>query len=97
MTACSGKESAGQPSDGALPDGQYRVEVELTGGSGRATVESPALLAVQDGALTASVVSVSYTHLDVYKRQEVPSLRTSLPSPDWAGMCSLPFKTGIIL
>ena len=67
MTACSEKESAGQPSDGALPDGQYRVEVELTGGSGRATVESPALLAVQDGALTASVVwsSDSYDYMVV--------------------------------
>ena len=67
MTACSGKESAGQPSDGALPDGQYRVEVELTGGSGRATVESPALLAAQDGALTASVVwsSDSYDYMVV--------------------------------
>lgn len=67
MTACSGKEPASQPSDGTLADGEYRVEVELTGGSGRATVESPALLTVRDGSLTASVVwsSDSYDYMVV--------------------------------
>ena len=67
MTACSRKETAAQPSDGVLADGTYQVEVELTGGSGRATVGSPALLTVRDGSLTASVVwsSSSYDYMVV--------------------------------
>ena len=31
-----------------LPDGEYEIEVQLTGGSGRASVTSPAILQVQD-------------------------------------------------
>ena len=31
-----------------LPDGEYEIEVQLTGGSGRASVISPAILQVQD-------------------------------------------------
>lgn len=30
-----------------LPDGEYEIEVQLTGGSGRASVTSPAILQVQ--------------------------------------------------
>ena len=37
-------------------DGSYTVEVALEGGSGRATVESPAQLTVQDGKATATIV-----------------------------------------
>lgn len=37
-------------------DGRYTVEVALSGGSGRATVESPARLTVADGAATATVI-----------------------------------------
>lgn len=41
----------------SLPeDGQYMVEVALSGGSGRATIESPAKLIVTGGAATATVV-----------------------------------------
>ena len=29
-----------------LPDGEYEIEVQLTGGSGRASVTSPAILQV---------------------------------------------------
>jgi hypothetical protein len=39
-----------------LKDGQYRIEVTLSGGSGRAKVESPAKLTVADGAATAVVI-----------------------------------------
>ncbi|MDX9871153.1 MAG: hypothetical protein RBT41_01885 [Clostridia bacterium] len=37
-------------------DGRYRIEVTLTGGSGRATVESPAQLTVADGQATAVLI-----------------------------------------
>jgi hypothetical protein len=38
------------------PDGQYTIAVTLSGGSGRATVESPVELTVEDGAMTAVIV-----------------------------------------
>ena len=37
-------------------DGSYTCAVTLEGGSGRATVESPAALTVADGAMTATIV-----------------------------------------
>lgn len=40
----------------ALEDGEYWVDVRLEGGSGRASVESPARLTVADGAVTATIV-----------------------------------------
>ena len=49
LSACAGK--GGMPGDGA-----YFIETTLSGGSGRASVESPAALAVQDGRATATVV-----------------------------------------
>lgn len=38
-----------------LEDGEYAIEVELSGGSGRAAVSSPADLIVQDGAAYAVI------------------------------------------
>lgn len=38
------------------PDGVYRAEVTLSGGSGRASVESPAELRVQDGKMSAVLI-----------------------------------------
>ena len=40
----------------SLEDGEYTVDVKLEGGSGRASVSSPAKLAVKDGAATAEIV-----------------------------------------
>lgn len=50
-----------------LADGSYTVEVALEGGSGRATVESPAQLTVQDGKATATIVwsSSNYDYMKV--------------------------------
>ena len=50
-----------------LQDGTYTVEVTLTGGSGRATVSSPAELVVADGAVTATLVwsSPNYDYMKV--------------------------------
>ena len=39
-----------------LADGEYTCEVTLTGGSGKASIQSPAKLAVKDGAITATIV-----------------------------------------
>ena len=49
----SSKESA---ADLELEDGSYEVEVSLEGGSGKATVESPAELEVQDGEAVARII-----------------------------------------
>ena len=39
-----------------LEDGTYSVNVELSGGTGRATVDSPATVTVTDGQATATIV-----------------------------------------
>ncbi len=43
------------PESLGLADGEYRVDVELGGGSGRAGVESPATLHVENGQVTATI------------------------------------------
>ncbi|MBR3003624.1 MAG: iron transporter [Lachnospiraceae bacterium] len=40
----------------SLTDGEYTIEVTLTGGSGKASVNSPAKLFVENGELTAEIV-----------------------------------------
>ena len=42
--------------DGTLRDGNYTIEVTLSGGSGRASVASPAEMTVVDGAMTARII-----------------------------------------
>ena len=48
-------------------DGEYSVNVTLEGGSGRATVDSPAVLTVADGKMTATIVwsSPNYDYMIV--------------------------------
>ena len=48
-------------------DGEYSVNVTLEGGSGRATVESPAALTVADGKMTAKITwsSPNYDYMIV--------------------------------
>ena len=50
-----------------LADGTYRIDVALGGGSGRTSVESPALLTVKDGRMTARIVfsSPNYDYMKV--------------------------------
>lgn len=62
------------PESLALADGSYSVEVSLSGGSGRASVKSPALLEVQDGAATAQIVwsSSNYDYMIVDGQQLLP-------------------------
>ena len=50
-----------------LEDGRYTVAVTLEGGSGRAGVESPAVLAVADGKVFATIIwsSANYDYMKV--------------------------------
>ncbi len=50
-----------------LEDGEYLVDVRLEGGSGRASVDSPAKLSVQDGLASATIVfgSGNYDYMKV--------------------------------
>lgn len=47
---------APQPAAVGLPDGEYSVEVNLAGGSGRASVSSPTLLIVREGRAWARLL-----------------------------------------
>lgn len=42
--------------DLGLEEGEYQIEVELSGGSGRTAVESPVALTVKDGVCTARII-----------------------------------------
>lgn len=55
------------PEELALADGTYQVDVALEGGSGRASVESPAQIMVKNGAVTATIVwsSSNYDYMKV--------------------------------
>lgn len=50
------EELSGGSADSGLEDGVYRIDVTLTGGSGRAGVASPALMTVTDGRAEARIV-----------------------------------------
>ena len=59
----------------ALADGTYTCEVTLEGGSGRATVESPAALTVENGKMTATIVwsSPNYDYMIVDGEKYLPT------------------------
>ena len=56
-------------------DGTYTAAVVLEGGSGRATVESPAALTVADGKMTATIVwsSTNYDYMIVDGEKYLPT------------------------
>ena len=56
-------------------DGEYTCNVTLEGGSGRATVESPAALTVADGRMTATIVwsSPNYDYMLVDGEKYLPT------------------------
>ena len=56
-------------------DGSYTCEVTLEGGSGRATVDSPAALTVADGKMTATIVwsSPNYDYMIVDGEEYLPT------------------------
>ena len=56
-TAASSSSTSGASAAGsALADGEYDIDVMLEGGSGRASIASPAKLVVANGAMTLTVV-----------------------------------------
>ncbi len=57
-----------------LADGQYTVETELGGGSGRASVESPAALRIEGGAAYVTIVfsSPNYDYMKVGEEKYEP-------------------------
>lgn len=57
-------------------DGSYQIEVTLTGGTGRAWVESPAALRVEQGAMTAALVwsSPNYDYMLVDGERYEPEI-----------------------
>ena len=63
-----------QAGTAAPADGTYTCEVTLEGGSGRATVESPAALTVADGKMTATIVwsSPNYDYMLVDGEKYLP-------------------------
>ena len=58
-------------------DGTYTVEVTLAGGSGKASVESPATLVAKDGAATATIVwsSANYDYMIVDGVKYTPQIK----------------------
>ncbi len=68
--------NAVQQAGTAVPaDGTYTCEVTLEGGSGRATVESPAALTVADGKMTAVILwsSPNYDYMIVDGEKYLPT------------------------
>ncbi len=57
-----------------LADGSYLVEVALSGGSGRASVESPAVMTAEGGACTARIVwsSSNYDYMRIGEARYLP-------------------------
>lgn len=55
-------------------DGRYTVEVELSGGTGRAAIQSPAQVVIENGAVTATIVwsSPFYEYMLVGDTQYAP-------------------------
>ncbi len=64
-----------QAGTAAPADGTYTCEVTLEGGSGRATVDSPATLTVADGKMTATIVwsSPNYDYMIVDGEKYLPT------------------------
>ena len=64
-----------QAGTAAPADGTYTCDVTLEGGSGRATVESPAALTVADGKMTATIVwsSPNYDYMLVDGEKDLPT------------------------
>ncbi len=70
------RNAAEKAADAEVPaDGSYTCEVTLEGGSGRATVESPAALTVADGKMTAAIMwsSPNYDYMIVDGEKYLPT------------------------
>ena len=58
----------------AIQDGEYRVDVKLEGGSGKATVQSPAKLVIREGKAFAEIIwsSNKYDYMIVNGEKIMP-------------------------
>ena len=67
-------EQTEAPDRNPIEDGAYSCEVTLTGGTGKASVESPAKLTVEGGLVFASIIwsSPNYDYMKVGGRQYLP-------------------------
>lgn len=81
------------PADLGLADGTYTADVALAGGSGRASVESPAQLTVKDGNVTAKIIwssknydymKVGDTKYDAVIENELSTFEIPVSCFDWA-------------
>ena len=81
------------PDSLSLADGSYTADVALAGGSGRASVQSPAELTVKDGKVTAKIVwsSKNYDYMkvndekyDAVIENEHSTFEIPVSSFDWA-------------
>ena len=74
MPAVDGDDAATAPEVDIPADGTYTCAVTLEGGSGRATVESPAALTVAGGAMTATIVwsSPNYDYMLIDGEKYLP-------------------------
>lgn len=70
----------------SLPDGSYLADVTLTGGSGRASVSSPAKLTVQNGEITAEIVWSSPN----YDYMKIGTMQYPAAVTDGHAVCSIP-------
>ncbi len=76
----------------SLEDGEYAIDVTMTGGSGKATVQSPTLLTVTDGIAYASITwsSSNYDYMIVDGQKylnesgEEVNSHFTIPVPDLA-------------
>ena len=68
--AVQAAESGTESVSSDLADGKYAVDVTLEGGSGRATISSPAILTVENGQATARI-EWSSSHYDYLKVGDV--------------------------
>lgn len=61
-------------SDLSLSDGTYTAEVSLSGGSGRASVESPAVIEITDGNASATIIwsSSNYDYVRLGEEKYLP-------------------------
>lgn len=57
-----------------LKDGEYRVDVKLSGGSGKASVKSPARVGVRDGDIKAEIRwdSPNYDYMEIEGEEYYP-------------------------
>lgn len=68
------KEAWVLPAEAGLEDGRYWIDAALSGGSGRASVESPAELTVKDGQASVRITwsSSAYDYMAVYGKKYLP-------------------------